>query len=196
MAIDLIEDLYEHCRLYVYNREGWSHESDGQYGKGWDMVKIEFLSNIKRLKNLGYQIIYISKEIKSEINLKSGRQITVVKPNIQDKTANILAGTVDLTLRAYMDGENRYLQLKKDENVFGGGRFNFKKEVIPLEYDEFMKALEEAQESGETQNPQPQPRVEVKVEETEAAEEKEAAEEPSQGEETPGRRSRRNREEN
>lgn len=207
VAIDLIEDLYEHCRLYVYNREGWSHESDGQYGKGWDMVKIEFLSNIKRLKNLGYQIIYISKEIKSEINLKSGRQITVVKPNIQDKTANILAGTVDLTLRAYMDGENRYLQLKKDENVFGGGRFNFKKEIIPLEYDEFMKALEEAQESEETQKPQP--RVEVKVEaagETEEVAEKiaeqiaeqvaEKTNAASNGEETPGRRSRRNREEN
>jgi len=150
ICIDLVEDLYEHCRLYMYNKLGIEHEQDAGYGKGWDMVRTEYLSTIKRLKSLGYQIIYISKEIESEITLKNGTKLTVIKPNIADKVANILAGTVDLTTRAYMDGENRYLLLEKKENIFGGGRFNFKVNKIPLDKNEFIKALEEAQEGVKT----------------------------------------------
>ena len=150
ICIDLVEDLYEHCRLYMYDKLGIEHEQDAGYGKGWDMVRTEYLSTIKRLKNLGYQIIYISKEIESEITLKGGTKLTTVKPNINDKVANILAGTVDLTVRAYMDGEDRFLQLEKKENIFGGGRFNFKVDKIPLDKDEFIKVLEEAQEGVKT----------------------------------------------
>jgi phage nucleotide-binding protein len=145
VALDLVEDLYEYCRLYMYDKLGIEHEQDAGYGKGWDMVRTEFLSTIKRLKNLGYQIIYISKEVTSEISLKNGSKLTTISPNINAKVANVLAGTVDLTVRAYMDGESRYLQLEKKENIFGGGRFNFLVDKIPLNKDEFIKALEDAQ---------------------------------------------------
>lgn len=149
VALDLVEDLYEHCRLYMYDKLGIEHEQDAGFGKGWDMVRTEFLSAIKRLKNLGYQIIYISKEFTSEISLKNGSKLTTIKPNINDKVANVLAGTVDLTVRAYMDGENRYLQLEKKENIFGGGRFNFLVDKIALNKDEFIKALEAAQNKAD-----------------------------------------------
>ncbi|MDU6336060.1 MAG: AAA family ATPase [Clostridium sporogenes] len=150
VCIDLVEDLYEHCRLYTYDKLGIEHEQDAGFGKGWDMVRTEYLSAIKRLKNLGYQIIYISKEVVKEINLKNGAKLTTINPNINDKVANVLAGTVDLTVRAYMKDEDRFLQLEKKENVFGGGRFNFKVKKIPLDMKEFIKALEEAQEGVKT----------------------------------------------
>ena len=150
VCIDLVEDLYEHCRLYMYNKLSIDHEQDAGFGKGWDMVRTEYLSAIKRLKNLGYQIIYISKEVTTEITLKNGAKLTTIKPNINEKIANVLAGTVDLTVRAYMDGEERYLQLEKKENVFGGGRFNFKVPKVKLDINEFMKALEDAQEGVKT----------------------------------------------
>jgi hypothetical protein len=114
------------------------------------MVRTEFLSAMKRLKNLGYQVIFISKELTSEITLKNGNKITTIKPNINDKVANVLAGIVDLTVRAFMDGDERYLQLEKKENVFGGGRFNFKVPVVKLDKDEFIKALRGAQEGIKT----------------------------------------------
>lgn len=60
--------------------------------------------------------------------------------------ANVLAGTVDLTMRAYMDGEDRILQLEKKENVFGGGRFDFAKEEIKLDMDLFLEEIKKAQE--------------------------------------------------
>ena len=96
----MVEDLYEHCRLYIYDKYNVEHEQDLGYRKGWDLVRTEFLSKIKRLKNCGYQLIYISKVSVSEITKKSGDKITTIKPNINDKVANVLAGTVDLTAKS------------------------------------------------------------------------------------------------
>lgn len=145
IALDLIEDLYEHCRLYMYNKLGIEHEQDAGFGKGWDMVRTEFLSTIKRLKNLGYRIIYISKELKTEINLKNGAKITSYGPNMADKVANVLAGTVTLTVRAFMNNRGRFLQLAKEESIFGGGRFNFIHDTCPLDMNAFIEELKLAQ---------------------------------------------------
>lgn len=145
IALDLIEDLYEHCRLYMYDKLGIEHEQDAGFGKGWDMVRTEFLSTIKRLKNLGYRIIYISKEIKTEVNLKNGAKITSYGPNVADKVANVLAGTVTLTVRAFMNNRGRFLQLAKEESIFGGGRFNFVHDTCLLDMKVFIDELKLAQ---------------------------------------------------
>lgn len=156
VAIDLVEDLYEHCRVYVYDKNGWEHESDGNYGKGWDKVRTEFNNAIKRLKSLGYQIIYISKEQVVEITLKGGAKRTTFKPNINDKVANFLTGTVDLTLRAFVNSDDeRFLQLAKKQNVFGGGRFDWQVDVIPLEMEAFKEELIAAQEGKKTRVDKP-----------------------------------------
>lgn len=160
IALDLAEDLYEHCRLYMYDKLGIEHEQDAGFGKGWDMVRTEFCSTIKRLKHLGYRIIYISKELKTEINLKNGSKITSYAPNINEKVANILAGTVTLTVRAYMDNRGRFLQLAKQENIFGGGRFDFVHDKCELDMDVFREELRLAQSD----------RVESSKENTKAAE--------------------------
>ena len=62
-------------------------------------------------------------QIWAEITLKNGNKIPTIKPNLNEKVANVLAGIVDLTVRAYMDGQERFIQLEKKENIFGGGRF-------------------------------------------------------------------------
>ncbi|PGC86198.1 AAA family ATPase [Bacillus toyonensis] len=156
VSIDLVEDLYEHCRVYVFDKNGWEHESDGTYGKGWSMVTTEFNNAMKRLKALGYQIIYISKEKVEEYTLKGGAKRTTFKPNINDKVANFLSGTVDLTLRAYVDSDDkRFLQLAKKQNVFGGGRYDFQVDTIPLEMDAFIEELTAAQEGNEGQAEKP-----------------------------------------
>lgn len=145
VAIDLIEDLYEHCRLYMYDKLKIEHEQDAGFGKGWDMVRTEFLSTMKRLKNLGYRIIYISKELKTEINLKNGAKLTSFSPNVNDKVMNVLEGTVTLTVRAFMNNRGRFLQLAKQENVTGGGRFNFVHDTCELDMNAFVNELKIAQ---------------------------------------------------
>lgn len=198
VALDLIEDLYEHCRLYMYDKLGIEHEQDAGFGKGWDMVRTEFLSTIKRLKNLGYRIIYISKELKTEINLKNGAKITSYAPNLPDKVANVLAGTVTLTVRAFMNNRGRFLQLAKEENIFGGGRFSFVNDTCPLDMNAFVEELKLAQSDSRQNAPKRaeevtnQPAEENAIQSESAAPMSESKSE-AQAEEAPKKRTRKKR---
>ena len=151
VAIDLVEDLYELCRTYVFDQQGWEHESDGEWGKGWGLIKTEFNNAIKRLKMLGYQIIYISKEKVETTKLKGGAEINHYAPNINDKQANFLSGTVDMTIRAYINADDDHvLVLNSDKDSFGGSRIEFKTDEIDLDYGQFVDELEKAQKGKKT----------------------------------------------
>lgn len=195
VAIDLVEDLYELCRSYVFDQQGWEHESDGDWGKGWAMVKKEFNDSIKRLKMLGYQIIYISKEKTNTVKLAGGQDVDHFSPNIGDGHANFLSGTVDMTLRAYIDTDDVHkLQLIKDKNSFGGTRIDFKTNVIGLDYDEFIDELVRAQdglEVYEDEKVEVEPEEETIEEVKEEVEEKPKDEPEEETEEKPRRRRRR-----
>lgn len=203
IAIDLIEDLYEHCRLYMYSKLKIEHEQDAGFGKGWDMVRTEFLSTMKRLKNLGYRIVYISKEMRSEINLKNGAKLTSFAPDVNDKVMNVLEGTVTLTVRAFMNNRGRFLQLWKNENIAGGGRFNFVHDTCELTMDAFVKELKLAQEGEENEPVETDVRnvspAESGASETEDStvrsenDENSAGTESGAGEEKPKRRTRKRR---
>ena len=141
IIVDLVEDLYEHCRIYTYKKLGIEHESDNSF-KAWDVVRTEFLSTIKRLMMLDYDnIILISHEdTTKDITKRTGDKVTAIKPNISDKIANKLAGMVDIVARVVANGDERTLEFKQDEVIFGGGRLtNIKDSIIPLDYNEFLK---------------------------------------------------------
>ena len=145
IVLDLVEDFREHCRVYMCDKLKISHESDSAYSKGWDMVTTEFNQAIKRLKAAGYYVHYCSKELTKEVNPKNGMSYTVYKPNIQDKTASMLSGTVKLTCRAYVDDKGeRWINLNPNVHEFGGGRYLFKVDKCKLNKDELLKAINEA----------------------------------------------------
>ncbi len=157
IVVDLLEDLYEHCRLYMYQQMGITHESDDSF-RAWDKVRTEFLSTLKRLMNLDYEnIILISHEDTSkDITKKGGDKITAIKPNIQEKTANKVAGMVHIVARVIADGDIRTLSFKQNEVVFGGGRLTVTRNEIPLDLDEFMAIFDEASKNaaqGKTTKP-------------------------------------------
>jgi phage nucleotide-binding protein len=139
IIVDLLEDCYEHCRLYIYKKEGIEHESDNSY-KYWDMVRTEFLSTIKRLVNLDYNIVLISHEDSSQdLTKKTGDRITRIAPNLKEKTANKIAGMVDVVARVMVEDDGRFLSVKTSEVEFGGGRLSIKSKRIPLNYEEFLR---------------------------------------------------------
>lgn len=145
IVVDLLEDTYEYCRLYMYDQLNITHESDDSF-RAWDKVRTEFLSTLKRLMNLDYEnIILISHEDTSkDITKKGGDKVTAIKPNINDKCANKVAGMVDIVARVIADGDNRVLSFKTNEVIFGGGRLNVTAKEIPCDYDELMKVYAEA----------------------------------------------------
>ena len=142
IIVDLIEDTYEMARLYMYKKLGISHESDDSF-RAWDKTRTEYLSTIRRLMNLPYDIVLISHEDTSkDITKKSGENITSIKPNVTDKVANKVAGMVALVGRAVCDNGKYTLQIKTDEVVFGGGRLGINNVVIPLAWDEVTNLFE------------------------------------------------------
>lgn len=145
IILDLLEDTYEHCRLYMYDKLGIEHESDNSF-KAWDMVRTEFLSTLKRLINMDYNIVLISHEDTSkDMTKRTGDKITRIAPNIQEKAANKIAGMVDIVARVINEDDERFLTFKTSEVEFGGGRLTLLAKKIPLEYGAFVKIYEAVQ---------------------------------------------------
>ena len=147
IIVDLLEDTYEACRLYMYDKLGITHESDDSF-RAWDKVRTEFLSTIRKLMNLDYENIFLisHEDMSKDITKKSGDKITAIKPNINDKVASKVAGMVDIVARVVVEDDgSRTLNFKSNEVVFGGGRLkNVKTTTIPLDWDELVKVYNEA----------------------------------------------------
>ena len=145
IVVDLLEDLYEYCRLYMYEQLGIKHESDDSF-KAWDMVRGEFLNTLKRLMALDYEnIILISHEDTSkDITKRGGDKITAIKPNMQDKVALKVAGMVDVVARIVADGNERTFNFKSNEVIFGGGRLKVDAKDIPLSVSALFEVYDEA----------------------------------------------------
>lgn len=149
IVVDLLEDLYEHCRLYMYQQMGITHESDDSF-RAWNKVRGEFLNTLKRLMNLDYEnIILISHEDTSkDITKKGGDKITAIKPNLQDKVANKVAGMVDVVARIVADGDTRTFSFKSNEVIFGGGRLKVNAKDIPLDVNALFAVYDEANKNA------------------------------------------------
>lgn len=154
IIVDLLEDTREMCRIFKYDEMGIQHESDSGYGKGWDIIKTEYLATIRRLFNLDYEnIVVLSHEdVSKDITKKNGQNITRISPNIQDAIANKVAGMVDLVARVVVEDDgSRTLNFKSNEVIFGGGRLKgIKVTSIPLTWDALMGVYEEANASTES----------------------------------------------
>ena len=183
IIVDLLEDTREMCRLYKYDQLGIEHESDSGYGKGWDIIKTEYLSVMRRFFNLDYEnLVVVSHENITEIKKKNGQTITKIAPNIQESIATKIAGMVDIVARVVVedDGE-RTLNFKSNEYIFGGGRLKGLHETkIPLSWDALMEVYDIAskpsqrKEVVEDEEPKQKVEVEQEVEEVEQEPQEEA----------------------
>lgn len=188
ITLDLVEDTREMCRLYMYDKMGIQHESDSGFGKGWDVIKTEYLSTMRRFFNLDYDNIIICshEDITKTITKKSGEQITRIAPNIQEAIATKLAGMVDIVARIIVNDDNsRIISFKTDSVIFGGGRLNVTGRDIPCTYDDLMEVYDEAA-SESSQNSVP-----VKADNSTKKKEEAAENEPDTTESNSKRRGRR-----
>lgn len=201
VIVDLVEDTREMCRLYMYDKLGIQHESDAGFGKGWDVIKTEYLSTMRRLLSLDYNVFLVSHEdVSKDITRRSGDKITRIAPNIQEAIANKLAGMVDFVARVVVnDDDSRTLSFKANEVTFGGGRLSgLDGKEIPLEWNALVEAYKEA--AGEYGNSQVTEQVTESndSEKVETPEENATQEPPIETPETPAptrtRRTRKARE--
>lgn len=193
IVVDLLEDLYEDCRLYMYDKLGIEHESDDSF-RAWDKVRTEFLSNIKRLMNLDYEnIVLISHEDKSrDFTSKNGSKFSTVSPNLQEKVANKISGMVDIVARLVVEDGEHLLSFKTSPNQFGGGRLKLSQAEIPSTYEDLKEVFDESLKAPKKQRKQTKLEEPEKEETPEKEEpEKEETESVEEVEEKPRRRRKR-----
>lgn len=198
ITLDLVEDTREMCRLYMYDKMGIQHESDSSYGKGWDVIKTEYLSTMRRFFNLDYDNIIICshEDVTKTITKKSGEQITRIGPNIQEAIATKLAGMVDIVARIIVkDDDTRTISFKTDNVIFGGGRLNVVGKEIPCTYDDLMEVYAEAAEETQHECVKKTPNETTEKTDVTTSEPEEKAPEaaPDVSEEKPKRRTRKKR---
>jgi phage nucleotide-binding protein len=198
IIVDLLEDTYESCRLYMYDKLGITHESDDSF-RAWDKVRTEFLSTIRKLMNLDYEnIVLISHEdTTKDITKKSGDKITAIKPNIADKVANKIAGMVDIVARVVVeDDDSRTLNFKSNEVIFGGGRLKgISKTQIPLDWDALCEVYDEANAGSQESHSKPQDSEKEKVDTSSPVEEKAESDDSDKPQRTSRRTSRTKKDE-
>ncbi len=198
ITLDLVEDTREMCRLYMYDKMGIQHESDSGFGKGWDVIKTEYLSTMRRFFNLDYDNIIICshEDVTKTITKKSGEQITRIGPNIQEAIATKLAGMVDIVARIIVkDDDTRTISFKTDNVIFGGGRLNVVGKEIPCTYDDLMEVYAEATEEAQHECVKKTPNETTEKADVTTSEPEEKAPEvaPDVSEEKPKRRTRKKR---
>lgn len=189
IALDLIEDFYEFCRLYMYKKMGISHESDSNF-KAWDMVRTEFYSTIRRLFSLPYNFIIISQEDKSrDITGKNGDKITAIRPNINEKVAIKLMGMTTVCGRLVKDGNIRTIEFKNNDTVFGGSRIPIRQDSILCSYENLMGVIGATHETAS--RPEPQQKAQVESQPESQSEPQQEPQPVQAAEEAPRRRRRK-----
>lgn len=155
VVIDLLEDGFKWCEQEYCLRNRIEHVSDVGYGKAYDATRNEFFIAISKLLSMDKHVILICHGITFMTKDRRGVEHTRYAPSsrIPDKVLDMIEGRVRYCLRCYTaaieepDGKitkKRFLSLVPKENEFGiirGVDENTIPHDIPLDFDEFAKAI-------------------------------------------------------
>jgi hypothetical protein len=113
IIIDTVDDLYNHCSEYVCDKLGIAHESEGEYGLGWTMVKNEFTKKLNKLFVSNYGLIFTS-HVKVQETLTRGGKSTKMVPTMSNGARNILLPKVSVVgfmkPKTIKTSENKYIE--------------------------------------------------------------------------------------
>ena len=145
LVFDTINNFYLYCMEHVCRKNGISHPSDLEYGKGWSMVKIPFTNLMNAFKSLGLGIVYVAHANEKTIKTRRG-EYTRYDAAIAGQAYELIVGSCDFVLYATIEsdenGERRILRTKPCEFWNAGDKTGKLPAEIPLNAQEFIKAYE------------------------------------------------------
>lgn len=156
IVIDTVDNLTKFCSEYVCKKNNIQHESDLGYGKGWTLVKNEFLRVLTKLSLLSSGLILISHAKTEEIKTRTA-SINKTSPTLSNSFREIILGMADIILYAHTiqqtskEGkveEVRILRTKAAETYEAGDRTGRLPESLLFSYEAFKKAWDNKIEGG------------------------------------------------
>lgn len=125
ITIDTIDRLHKLCSEYMMKKLNILYPSDLEFGKGWDMVKSEFIRPIMRLVLSQYGVFFVSHSKDLEIKTRTAK-ITKVVPSMSDSLYNIISPVCGIILfydsTEGKDGDVRLLRTQATERWIAGDR--------------------------------------------------------------------------
>lgn len=152
VIIDTIDNAYTFCLEHVCTENGWSHPSDGAYGKGWSAVNGEFRRVLLKLAQMPYGLMLISHSQEKEVETRTGNY-TRITTTMSEGARRIVIGLMDIVILCEVtaqksdDGTHVYervMRTKPTPAYDAGDRTGRLPEVLPMEYDKFTDAFKQA----------------------------------------------------
>jgi hypothetical protein len=159
VVIDTADIAYDYCEQYICNNNNVDTIGDIPYGKGYDLVKDEFDTCIRKIIQLDYGLVLISHSTDRVERDEQGNEYTRMEPTLDKRGRLICERTCDIiglsrpTKNAEGQIETR-LYLRETPRYVAGSRFKYMPDYIIFTYDNLVKAIGEAidKEAAENNN--------------------------------------------
>lgn len=141
LVVDIVDHFYKHCEHYICKKFNVEHPSDLAYGKGFGLVKDEFVRVVNGINQMGYGMIFLSHAKEREVKKKT-ITTTYMDASLGGTAGSLVAGMCDLILYAYIDETGRRLmRTKPSKYVNAGDRTGKLPEVMNFDYKELTIEL-------------------------------------------------------
>ena len=144
IIVDTVDNLFKACSEHVRKKNNIQHESDLDWGKGWQLVADEFTRAITKLSLLPYGLVMISHAEYVEIKTRTAT-LTKAVPTLPTAARMATHNIADVILYAESvvtdDGEVRIMRTKPSENWEAGDRTGRLPATLPLDYADLYKAF-------------------------------------------------------
>lgn len=150
IIIDTIDNLWKMCVAHILTKNNLQHESDLNYGKGYDLIKKPFTTALTALSLLPYGLIMISHAQEKDVKTKTGTQ-HLIQPTIPNSARGIIMPMVDIILYAELEeqhdndgvitGYDRVIRTKPTTIYEAGDRTGRLPGTLPLDYTAFVAAF-------------------------------------------------------
>jgi hypothetical protein len=136
IIVDTIDGMYNLCARHICEQNGWKHESDLDYGKGYARVRIELMRVLNKLAGLPTGLVLVGHAKEREVKTKTGNF---------DRVTLCFSGSIEEAITAFVDvalyarvetheGEkSRVVRTLHSDDYFAGGRIDFFKDGMLLE---------------------------------------------------------------
>lgn len=151
VVIDTADIAWDLCVEYVCSRNGVNSLGDIAWGKGYQEATDEFATELRKISNLGYGIVFTSHaKIVAVGDEEKGEEIyQKVSSTLTKRPHKIINGMVDLIgyiAIEYSDDETaeRVLYTRDTPNVEAGTRFRFLPTKIKFDYESVVEEIAKA----------------------------------------------------
>jgi hypothetical protein len=136
IIIDTIDGMYQLCAKHICQKNGWDHESDLDYGKGYARVRLELMRVLHKLAALSTGLVLVGHSKEKEVKTRTGNfdRVTLC---FSGSIEEAITAFVDIALYARIedreDKKERVVRSVYSNDYFAGGRVDFFKDGMLLE---------------------------------------------------------------